>query len=161
MEAYHLRDHAEQVLATPTDADHLKKHEEAAAHAKRLIMDGVKDHIVPHIVEKKTTNEMWKALTTLYEGKLRSFMMTKGEEIEPFLFKLQTIRDQFSATRAKVEDDVMVMTAPNAVTEEWETFVQSVLGRADLLTGTICGKSFVKKNSTDSPRSSTTRGQVR
>ena len=69
LQAYRLRDHAEQVLATPTDADLLKKHEEVAAHAKRLIMDGVKDHIVPHIGEKKTTNEMWKALTSLYEGK--------------------------------------------------------------------------------------------
>ena len=32
-------------------------------------MDGVKDHIVPHIVNKKMTQEMWKALTALYEGK--------------------------------------------------------------------------------------------
>ena len=62
LEAYGLRDHAEQTLATPTDADLLRKHREAAGHAKRLIMDSIKDHIVPHIVEKKTTNEMWKAL---------------------------------------------------------------------------------------------------
>ena len=86
---------------------------------------------------------MWKALTALYEEKfvqrkmllenqLRSFMMTKGEEIEPFLFRLQTIRDQLSAMGAKVEDDVMVRTALNAVTEDWETFVQSILGRANL-----------------------------
>ena len=100
-------------------------------------MDGIKDHIVPHIVEKKTTNEMWKALTSLYEGKsvqrkiiletqMRSFMMTKGEDMEHFLFRLQSIRDQPTATGAKVEDDVMVRTALNAVTDEWETFVQSI-----------------------------------
>ena len=53
----------------PTDADLLRKHNEAAGHAKRLIMDGIKDHIVPIIVEKKTTDEMWKALTSLYEVK--------------------------------------------------------------------------------------------
>ena len=143
MEAYHLRDHAEQVLTTPTDADLLKKHEEDVAYAKQFIMDGVKDHIVPHIAEKKTANETWNALTTLFEGKsvqrkmlletqLRSFMMTKGEEMEHFLFRLQTIKDQLTAMGAKVEDDVMVETAVNAVTEEWETFVQSVLGKADL-----------------------------
>ena len=56
VETYHLRDHAEQVLATPTDADLLRKHNEVAAHAKRLIMDGVKDHIVPHTAKKKITN---------------------------------------------------------------------------------------------------------
>ena len=68
LEAYNLRDHVEQNLATPTDADLLRKHKEAFGHAKRLIMDGIKDHIVPHVAEKKTTNEMWKALTSLYEG---------------------------------------------------------------------------------------------
>ena len=85
-------------MATPIDADLLRKHKDATGHAKRLIMDGIKDHIVPHIAEK-TTNEMWKALTSLYEGKsvqrkmlletqMRSFMMTKGEDIEHFLFRL-------------------------------------------------------------------------
>ena len=69
LEAYNLRDHAEQTLATPTDPDLLRKHKEAAGHAKRLIMDGIKDHIVPHLAEKKTTNDMWKAFTSLYEGK--------------------------------------------------------------------------------------------
>ena len=67
-------------------------------------MDGVRDHVVPHIAEKKTTNAMWKALTSLYEGKsvqrnmlletqMWSFMMTKGEDMEHFLFRLQSIRD--------------------------------------------------------------------
>ena len=65
LEAYNLRDHAEQTLATPTDPDLLRKHKEAAGHDKQLIMDGIKDHIVPHIAEKKTANEMWKALTSL------------------------------------------------------------------------------------------------
>ena len=63
---------------------------------------------------------------------MRSFMMTKGEDIEHFLFKLQSIMDQLTATGATVDDAVIVRTALNAVTDEWETFVQSILGRADL-----------------------------
>ena len=55
-------------------------------------------------------------------------MMAKGEDMEHFLFRLQSIKDQLTATGAKLEDDVMVGT----VTDEWETFVQSILGRADL-----------------------------
>ena len=90
MEAYDLREHAEKVLATPTYAKLLEKHNEASTHAKRFIMDGVKDHVVPHIAEKAMTHEMWEALTTLYQGRsvqrkmllenqLRLFMMAKGE----------------------------------------------------------------------------------
>ena len=47
LEAYNLRDYAEQTLATLTDSDVLWKHKEAVGHAKWLIMDGIKDHIVP------------------------------------------------------------------------------------------------------------------
>ena len=46
LEAYNLRDHEEQTLATPTDLDLLRNHKEAGRHGKRLIMDGIKDHIV-------------------------------------------------------------------------------------------------------------------
>ena len=56
-------------------------------------------------------------------------MMTKGEEIDPFLFRLQVIQDQLIAMGVKVEDDVMLRTDLNAVTFDWEMFVQSILGR--------------------------------
>ena len=56
LEKYGIRDHAENVLAVPTNADALKKFNENQARAKRLIVDGVKDHVVPHIAEKKTIN---------------------------------------------------------------------------------------------------------
>ena len=59
-------------------------------------------------------------------------MMSKGEEIDPFLSKLQSIRDHLASMRVKVDDDVMVRTALNVVTEDWETFVQILLGRVDL-----------------------------
>ena len=143
LEAYDLQEHVESVLDTPTNAILLAKHNEVATHAKRFIMDEVKDDVVPYIAEKKTTNEMWKYLTTLYQGKfvqkkmllenqMRLFVMNKWEEINHFLFKLQTIWDQLIAMGVKVEDDVMVRTALNAVTNEWETYVQSILGRQDL-----------------------------
>ena len=57
---------------------------------------------VPHIAGKNTTNEMWTSLDMMYHGgsvqrrmilenQMRLFQMQKGEEIDPFLFKLQTI----------------------------------------------------------------------
>lgn len=34
--------------------------------AKSIILNGVKEHVVPHIAGKETTNEMWKAMKKLY-----------------------------------------------------------------------------------------------
>ena len=38
------------------------------AKAKKLLFDGVKDHIVSHIASKDTAREMWEALAVLCEG---------------------------------------------------------------------------------------------
>ena len=140
---YNIKDHATSVLAVPTDPDLLKKFKENQARTRRLIMDRVKAHVVPHIVEKKTANDMWVALEAMYQGscvqrkmllenQIRLFQMQKGEEIDPFLFRLQTIRDQLVGMGATPDDGLLVRTALNAVSEEWETFVQSMLGRAAL-----------------------------
>ena len=74
------------------------------AKAKRMILDGVKDHIVSHVVGYNIAREMWEALSLLYEGtseqwkmyldkKLRLFQMRKGEHISPFLTRIQEIQD--------------------------------------------------------------------
>lgn len=59
--------------------------------------------------------------------------MQKGEEIDPFLLRLQGIRDQLTFVRSTPNPEFMVRTALNAITEDWETFVQSILGRVTLL----------------------------
>lgn len=37
-------------------------------NAKRMILDGVKEHIDSHVAGKNTAREMWEALSLLYEG---------------------------------------------------------------------------------------------
>ena len=58
LDEYVISDYVKNVLDMSTNADPLKKYNESQVRAKRLIMDGVKDHVVPHIVRKNTTNEI-------------------------------------------------------------------------------------------------------
>jgi len=58
--------------------------------------------------------------------------MKKGEQIDPFLGRLKEIRDQLTSIGAMPDPKLMVRTALNAVSEDWEVFVQSILGRAIL-----------------------------
>ena len=55
-----------RTIAIPIDPTDNDRYEEAMARAKSIILDGVKDHVVPHIAEKDMTNAMWEALTKLY-----------------------------------------------------------------------------------------------
>ena len=54
---------------------------------------------------------------------MRSFMMTKGEDMEHFLFRFQSIGDELTTTGAMVDDVVIVRISLNVFMDEWETFV--------------------------------------
>ena len=128
------------------------------ANAKCMILDGVKDHVVPHIAKKNTANEMWQTVTTLYQGsfvqrnmllenQLRLYQMQKGEEIDHFLFRLQGIRDQLTSMGSTPGPEFMVRTTLNAVSQHWEMFVQSILGKATLPSWEEMWQLFDRKRS--------------
>ena len=58
--------------------------------------------------------------------------MQKGEHIDLYLIRLQEVWDQLTSIGSTPDPEFMVKTALNAVYEEWETFVQGILGRATL-----------------------------
>ena len=90
LDKHHIKGFALRVMAIPVDLVANEKYDEAMAKAKCIILDGVKDHVVPQIADKETAKEMWDALKTLYqhtsvqrkmllENKLRAFQMQKEE----------------------------------------------------------------------------------
>jgi hypothetical protein len=79
-------------VAAPIDPMQLAAHTKKDVRARRILVDGVKDHIIPHLIGKKTTKDMWEALVKLYQSdnqsmkmmfreKLISTKMAKGESV--------------------------------------------------------------------------------
>ena len=104
LDEHELKAFIDNVVAETIDENQLKAFKKNMAKAKRLILDGVKDHIVSHISDKGTASQMWEVLATLFEGssdqrkmflehKLHSTRMHKGERVDPFLAKLQEVLD--------------------------------------------------------------------
>ena len=50
-----LKTYIDAMVAVPQDANQLKEYRKEMAWAKQLILDGVQDHVVSHIVGKYTT----------------------------------------------------------------------------------------------------------
>ena len=82
----------------PTYPTYLVAWKKIDSRAMLIIMDGVKDHIVPHLSGKKTALEMWKDLEILYQRKnekwrivlqemMHNTKMTKGEGVVPYLMR--------------------------------------------------------------------------
>ena len=106
-------------------------------------MDGVKDHIIPHLSGKKTTREMWEALAKLYQSdsqsrkmllreKLRSTKMAKGESVVTYLTKFTQIQDELAAVGETMDETELVRTALNDFTKQWEVFVHGVVAQEKL-----------------------------
>ena len=74
----------------------VEEFEAQEARDQRVILDGVKDHLIPHLVEKKAANEMWDTMKQLFEAnnenqkmalkeKLHNVKMTQGESVTSYL----------------------------------------------------------------------------
>jgi hypothetical protein len=86
-------------VVVPTDATLLATYTKKSIQAKRIILDAIKDHLIPHLTGKANAYEMWESLTKLYQStnenrkmvlreKLKSIKMTKAENVVTYLTRL-------------------------------------------------------------------------
>lgn len=122
LDEHALKTYLDNIVVVPADTDPLKKYKSKMVKAKRMILDGVKDHVVCHVTSRGTAKEMWDTLATLYqrsfeqrkmylEQKLRSAQMQKGERVQPFLTKLKETRDELSVAGHTPQDSKLVRLA--------------------------------------------------
>ena len=58
LDEHGLKAYINNLVAVPQDPNQLKEYEREMAKAKRMILDGVRDHIVSHISGQNMTKEM-------------------------------------------------------------------------------------------------------
>jgi len=96
------------VVAPIADPIALDLHEVKDAKAQRIILDGLKDPLIPHLAEKNSTYDIWETLKNLYEAKNENQKMTlkdklhdtkiaKGEGVASYLTQITQIKDEFTA----------------------------------------------------------------
>ena len=136
-------EHIDSTKVAPTDPTKLVAWKKIDSKAMLIILDGVKDHIVPHLSGKKTISEMWTAFEILYQRKnekrkmvlqerMRNTKMAKGEGLLPYLTRLTQIRDELRVVGSKTEVEELVRIAFNGFSKPWDTFVKGVVVREKL-----------------------------
>ena len=110
------------------------------AKARRIILEGVRDHIVSNLHDKDTPFTMWKALTTLFQNnsdhmklalmeKLRKINMEKGDSILKYLTKFQ---DDLRSVRITVAKEYMVSLDLLGLPKSWHNYQDSINQREKL-----------------------------
>jgi len=131
------------VVIIPTDPINLDVYEVQEARAQRVILDGVKDHLIPHLFEKQTAHETRDTLKKLYEAKnenrkmalrdkLHSVVMVKDENVSSYLTRVAQVKDELAAVGDVIADSKLVRIALKGFGKEWDVFVKCVVGREKL-----------------------------
>ena len=118
----------------------LDLHEVKEVRVQRILLYGVKDHLIPHLAEKKTTKEMWDALTKLYQSfnqnckmalrdKLHAPKMERGEGVTYYLSRFTQVRDELAIVGDVTPEEELVRIALNGFGKQWDVFVKCVVGR--------------------------------
>ena len=110
------------------------------AKCRRILLEGVKDHIVSSLHGKASPYLMWKALIDLFQSKsnqrkldlkdkLRNIKMEKGDSIAKYLTKFTQCRDELESVGVTVDDEDLVDLALLGLTKSWRSYQDSVNGR--------------------------------
>jgi hypothetical protein len=144
LEENDLKEYVESVVASPTDPQELTTHKKKEVKTKRVLLESIKDHTIPHISEKKSAKEMYDALVGLYQNEntsrklylkhqLQVVKMSSEDTVVNYLTKITQIRDQLASINETVEDVELVNATLGGLPGSWEPFVQGICAREQLL----------------------------
>jgi hypothetical protein len=161
-----IYNYVSSVVAAPAaDPISLDLHEVKEAKSQRIILDGVKDHLIPHLVEKTTAKEMWDALKNLFEAKnenqkmalktkLHDTKMGKEESVSSYLTRVAQVKDELASIGEVISDSELVRIDLNGFNKDWEVFMKCVVGHEHLLDWSRLWDDFTKEDIRERSRSS-------
>ena len=124
--------------------------------SKRIIADSIKDHFIPQVSSKNTPNEMFDALTILFEGKninkrvtlrnqLKGVKIQKRETMQSYFTRVFQIKEQLEAIGDMVEEAKIVMTTLNGLPRDWESFIGCICSRRNITKFSRLWKEYLQE----------------
>ena len=125
-----------------TTTDELKEEwKEYVVKSRKIIIDSVRDHLLPRIANLKTTCEMYETLKNMFESnntlkalalknQLQHIKMIKADSVATFFMKILEIINPLGSNGETISDRELVMTTLNALPRHWKPFLQSIRSRA-------------------------------
>jgi hypothetical protein len=127
-----------------TDTANLDAWQKKVAKVRRILLEGVRDHIVSSLHGKTTPHEMWKVLIDLFQNssdhrklvlkdKLRKIKMEKGNIIPKYLMKFVQCQDNLGSVGITIAGNYLVSLVLLGLPKSWHSYQDSVNGREKLL----------------------------
>ena len=112
--------------------------------ALKIIIDLVKDHIIPPIEYLKTIFEMFSTIKNTFKINNISRLLTlkqdllyvkmnNGETIMSYFLRISELKDQLATIGNEVDDKKLSIIALKGLPLSWETFIRGLSSRPKLL----------------------------
>ena len=137
LEDHDLEGYIKEEVKEPKGDEEKSKHKKDMIKAKRIIVDSIKDHLIPQVSSKNTPKEMFDALSDLFEerninkkmtlrNKIKSVKIHNEETIQSYFTIVSQFKEQLEAIGDMVEEAEIVMTTLNGLIREWDSFIQGI-----------------------------------
>jgi hypothetical protein len=123
----------------------MEKFKDVDINAMSIIVDSIKDHLIPYISHLDSSKKMYDALTNLFlvrnigqvislKNELRDMKMNEDDSITSYFVRISQLRDQLQAIEEITSEKELVNIVLNGLPKTWDAFVASMNTRKEYST---------------------------
>lgn len=125
-------------------AQALSKHMKGEIRVQRILIESIKDSLIPYVAKMETMKEIYEKLVEMFSistsrevisliTKLYNINVFKDEGITSYLMMVSQIRDKLQELGEIMFDKGMTTVVLNALPNEWGNFVSSIYGNKEAI----------------------------
>jgi hypothetical protein len=126
----------------PQNVAVMEKFKNNDINAMSIIVDSVKDHLIPYISHLDSSKKMYDALTNLFsvrnfgqvmslKNELCDMKMNDDDNITSYLVRISQLRDQLQAIEEIISEKELVNIVLNGLPKAWDAFAASMNTRKE------------------------------
>jgi hypothetical protein len=151
----------------PQNVAAMEKFKDVDINAMCIIVDSIKDHLIPYISHLDSSKKMYDALTNLFsirnigqvmslKNELRDMKMNDDDSITSYFVRISQLRDQLQAIEEITSEKELVNIVLNGLPKTWDAFAASMNTRKEYPTfeelWTCCAQEESRINAKEKPQ---------
>jgi putative lipoic acid-binding regulatory protein len=135
----------------------MEKFKDDDINAMSIIVESIKDHLIPYISHLDSSKKMYDALTNLFsvrnigqvmslKNQLRNMKMNDDDNITSYFVKISQLRDQLQAIEEIISEKELVNIVLNGLPKTWDAFATSMNTERSIRHLKNFGLAVLKKN---------------
>ena len=122
----------------------------------RIIVNSIKDDLIPQVSFKETPKQMYDSLSRMYEGRninkkmnlraqLKGTKMSKGESMKDYFTLVSQFKEKVESIGYSLDEYELVMTDLNGITRPWDSFIQTMCARKESMKFDIVWEDYTQE----------------